>query len=158
MAESNLRIVNYLDLTLNLNDGSFRSCDKPDDISQYINKESNHPLDLIKHLAASIEKRLSNNSSNEKIFQELAIYHEDTSNKAGYIDKVAHYPPGASNLENKDKNRQWSVTWFNLPYSKSITTRIGQSFLYLIDVHFPKNHTFSKIFNRNKVKVSYSCM
>ena len=26
-----------------------------------------------------------------------------------------------------------------------------------MDTHFPKNHTFKKIFNRNKVKVSYSC-
>ena len=30
-AESNLRIVNYLDVTLNLNDGSFRPCDKRGD-------------------------------------------------------------------------------------------------------------------------------
>ena len=42
MAEPNLRIVNYLDVTLNLNDGSFRPYDKPDDIIQYINKEFNH--------------------------------------------------------------------------------------------------------------------
>ena len=61
-AESNLKIVNYLDVTLNLNDGSFRPCDKSDDIARYINKELNHPPNLIKHLSASIEKQLSNNS------------------------------------------------------------------------------------------------
>ena len=60
-AESNLKTVNYLDLTLNLNDGSFRPCDKSDDIIQYINKEFNHPPNLIKHLPASIEKGHSNN-------------------------------------------------------------------------------------------------
>ena len=43
LAESNLRIINYLDVTLNLNDGSFRPCDKSDDIIQYINKEFSHP-------------------------------------------------------------------------------------------------------------------
>ena len=32
--ESSLRIVNYLDVTLNLNDGSFRPYHKPDDIIQ----------------------------------------------------------------------------------------------------------------------------
>ena len=32
VAESNLRIVNYLDVTLNLSDGSCRPCDKPNDI------------------------------------------------------------------------------------------------------------------------------
>ena len=83
VAESNLRIVNYLNVTLNLNDGSFRPCHKLDDIIQYINKESNHPPNLIKHLQASIEKRLSNNSPEEKIFKESAIYYEDTLNKAG---------------------------------------------------------------------------
>ena len=133
VAECNLRIVNYLDVTLNLNDGSFRPCDKPDDIIQYINKEFNHPPNLIKHLPASIEKRLSNNSFDEKIFQESAIYYEDTLNKAGYIDKVAYHAPSTSNQENKNKNRQRNVIWFNLPCSKSVTTRIDQSFLYLID-------------------------
>ena len=65
--ESNLRIVSYLDLTLNLNNGSFKPSHKADNIIGYINKESNHPLSLIKHLSASIEKRLSNNSSDKQI-------------------------------------------------------------------------------------------
>ena len=56
MAGSNLRIVNYLNVTLNLNDGSFRPHHKPDDIIQYVNKESNHPLNIIKHRPASVEK------------------------------------------------------------------------------------------------------
>ena len=42
VAESNLKVVNYLDVTLNLSDGSCRPCDKPNDI-QYINEEFNHP-------------------------------------------------------------------------------------------------------------------
>ena len=108
LAESNLRIVNYLDVTLNLNDGYFRPCDKPD-IIQYVNKEFNHPPNLIKYLPASIEKRLSNNSFVEKIFQESAIYYEDTLNKAGYLDQVVFHAPSASNLENKNKNCQRNV-------------------------------------------------
>ena len=153
VAESNLRFVNYLDVTLNNDDGSFRPCGKPDDI-QYISKEFNYRLNLIKHLPASVEKRLSNNSFDEKIFQESAIYYEDTLNKARYLDKVVYHTPSASNQENKNKNCQRNVLWFNLPCSKSVTTRMGQSFLYLIDIYFPKNHTFNKIFNRNNVKGS----
>ena len=119
-----------------------------------MNKEFNHPLNLMKHLPASVEKRLSNNSFDEKIFQESAIYYEDTLNKAGYIDKVAYPAPSVSNQENKNKNRQWNVILFNRRCSKSVTTRIGQSFLYLIDIHFPKNYTFNKIFGRNNVQAS----
>ena len=154
MAESNLRIVNDLDVTLNLNNGSFRSCDKPDDIIQYINKEFKHPPNIIKHLPVSAEKGLSNNSFVEKIFQESAIYYEDTLNKAGYFDKVVYNVPSASNQGNKNKNRERNLLWFNLPSSKSVTTRIGQSFLYLLGIHFPKNYTFNKISNRNNVKAS----
>ena len=103
MAESNWRIVNYLKGTLNLKDGSFRTCNKPDDIIQYISKEFNHPPNLIKYLPSSIEKWLSSNSSDEKIFQESAIYYEDALNKPGYIDKVAYHAPSASNQKTKTK-------------------------------------------------------
>ena len=138
-AESNLRIVNYLDVTLNLNNGSFKPYHKPDNI-QYINKESNDPPGIIKHMPVSIEKRLSNNSSDEKIFKEAAIYYEDTLNKAGYMNKLVYHTPSASNQENKNKNRQRNVIWFNPPYSKSVTARIGKSFCTYFP--FPKKPHF----------------
>ena len=58
MTESDIRIVNYLDMTLNLNDSSFKPYLKPDGITEYINEESNHPPNRIKGLPASIGKRL----------------------------------------------------------------------------------------------------
>ena len=154
MAESNLRIVNYLDVILNLNNSSFKPYHKPDDIIQYIVKESNHPPSIIKHLVVSIEKQLSNNSSDEKNIKRSSYL----LNKPGYINKLVYHTPSAGNQENKNKNCQRNVIWFNPPYSESVTTRIGQSFLHLLDTHFPKNHIFNKIFNRNKVKVSNSSM
>ena len=140
-------------MTLNLNNGSFKPYHKPDDIIQYINKESNHTPSIIEHLPASLEKRLSNNSSDEKIFKGAATYYEDTLNKASYINNLVYHTPSTSNQENKNKSRQRNVIWFNPPYSKNVATRIGQSFLHLIDTHFRKTHIFNKIFNRNKVKV-----
>ena len=50
-----------------------------------------------------------------------------------------------------------NITWFNPPYNKNVITKIGHKFLHLITKHFPKQHKFNKIFNRNTVKVSYSC-
>ena len=105
LAKSNLRIVNYLDVTLNPNNGSFKPYHKPDAFIQYSNKESNHPPSIIKHLLASIEKRLSSNSSDEKIFKEAAIYHEDALNKAGYINKLIYHTPSASNQEKSSMER-----------------------------------------------------
>ena len=56
------------------------------------------------------------------------------------------------------RNRQRNVIWFNPPFSKNVKTNIACSFLHLVDTHFPAGHKLHKIFNRNTVKVSYSCM
>ena len=50
------------------------------------------------------------------------------------------------------------IIWFNPPYSKSVATNVGKHFLKLLEKHFPKHHKFRKIFNKNTVKVSYSCL
>ena len=39
-----------------------------------------------------------------------------------------------------------------------VKTNIAKKFLQLVDKHFPVNHNLHKAFNRNNVKVSYSCM
>ena len=57
----------------------------------------------------------------------------------------------------KKNNRNRKVFWFNPPYSKQVSTNIAKHFLSLLDQHFPKQHRLYKIFNRNNVKVSYSC-
>ena len=50
------------------------------------------------------------------------------------------------------------IIWFNPPYSKHVKTNIGKIFMKLISKHFPKQHKYYKIFNKNTVKLSYSCM
>ena len=35
---------------------------------------------------------------------------------------------------------------------------MGKTFLQLLSKHFPKDHEMHKIFNKNNVKISYSCM
>ena len=47
---------------------------------------------------------------------------------------------------------------FNPPYSRNVQTNVGKSFLRLISKPFPASHKYHKIFNKNTVKVSYSCM
>ena len=48
-----LKIVNDLDITLNLKNGSFRPYHKPDDQMQYIRTESNHPPNIIQQIPLS---------------------------------------------------------------------------------------------------------
>ena len=53
--ECNMKIVNYLDVTFNLNDGTYRPYQKTDNIIQYINVESSHPPNIIKQTPKAIE-------------------------------------------------------------------------------------------------------
>ena len=50
------------------------------------------------------------------------------------------------------------IIWFNPPYSKNVLTKVGNQFLKLINKHFPRHPKLYKLFNKNNVKVSYSCM
>ena len=156
IAESNQKIVNYLDITLNLKDGTFRPYHKPGDQMQYIHTESNHPPNIIKHIPASIETRSSNLSSTETIFKESTTHYENNLRQSGYNKKQSYKPTDTKHQKHSKHKRK--VTWFNPPFSKNVSTKIGKSFLSLLDLHFPRNHIYSSIFNRNKIKVSYSCM
>ena len=44
----NMKIVNYLDVTLNLKDGSYRPYKKPNEETNYIHVNSDHPPILFK--------------------------------------------------------------------------------------------------------------
>ena len=46
----------------------------------------------------------------------------------------------------------------NPPISRSVKSNVDRIFLRLLSKHFPRNHTTHKIFNRNTVKISYSCL
>lgn len=153
--ECNKKIVNYLDITLNLNDGTYRPYSKPDNKLQYINTQSNHPPNVIKQIPRTIEQRLSNHSSNERIFDQAKQPYEKALKESGYNTKLTYQPTKASN--NRTKNRKRKITWFNPPFNQNVETKIARKFLQLIDKHFPKHHRLNKIFNRNTVKVSYSC-
>ena len=54
---------------------------------------------------------------------------------------------------------RWFVYWvFGWEMRHNVSTNIGHRFLTLVDKHFPKDHKLRKIFNRNTIKISYSCM
>ena len=47
---------------------------------------------------------------------------------------------------------------FNPPFSLNVKLNVAKMFLQLVDTHFPPANKLYKIFNRNSVKVSYSCI
>ena len=53
--QCNLKIVDYLDVTFNLTDSSYRPFNKTNNEINYIHKQSNHPPSIIKQLPLSVE-------------------------------------------------------------------------------------------------------
>ena len=153
----NLKIVDYLDVTFNLNDGSYRPYHKPNDELMYVHQESNHPPAITKQLPLSIQARLRSLSSSKEIFDESVKPYQEALNRSGY-KHILKYEDEPAVKKRRRGNRQRDIIWFNPPYSKSVKTNVGKYFLKLLEKHFPKRHKMSKIFNRNTVKISYSCM
>ena len=74
--ECNRKVANYLEVTFKLKDGIYKPYHKRDNKITYISVQSSHPPNIIKQLPKTIEQRLSNNSSNETIFNEAAPPYE----------------------------------------------------------------------------------
>ena len=66
--DMNLKTANFLDCTFELDKGSFHPYKKDNNVLLYINHESNHPPCIKKQLPSTIEKRLSDLSSDIEIF------------------------------------------------------------------------------------------
>ena len=56
---SNLKIVNFLDLTLNLENGTFKPFCKSNCTSTYINVNSNHPRSIMKQIPNAVNQRIN---------------------------------------------------------------------------------------------------
>ena len=100
-------------------------------------------------------KVLSGLNSSEDIFNEAVPYYDDALKRSGYNHEFKYTPKQPNH---RRRNRKRNIIWFNPPYNNNVATDIGRQFLNLIKRHFPRNHKFYKIFNKNNVKVSYSCM
>ena len=87
MIECDLKVVNDLDVTFNLNDGSYR---KPNDETDYIHIQSDHPPPITKQLLQSIENRLSQLLLSKDILYETTPYYEQRLASCGYNEKLTY--------------------------------------------------------------------
>ena len=72
----NLKICNFLDVTLNLTDGTYYPYRKPNNETLYIDTNSNHPPTIIKHLPAAIGRRISDIPLNKELFNKAKPHYE----------------------------------------------------------------------------------
>ena len=123
----------------------------------YVHKQSNHPPSILRNIPESINKRLLEISSDKECFDKSKGAYQDALNKTVYKYNLSYKAP-TPDAPRMSRNRQRNILWFNPPYSQNVETKVGKCFLSLTDQHFPKSNQLHKIFNRNTLKLSYSCM
>ena len=153
--KTNLQIVDFLDVTFNLLDETYKPYKKPNDQPLYVNTSSNPPPQIIKQLPISISNRLSNNSSNKQVFDMSKGEYEKALRESGYKNVSLIYTD-KKDIKQK-RNPSHNIIWFNPLFNKNVSTNVAKRFLNLLDEHFPKANKLHAIFHRNTVKVSYSC-
>ena len=153
--EINLKRVNFLDVTLDLESGLYKPYRKPGDRPLYVSADSNHPPLILQNIPAGIERRLSDNSSNEEVFKEAIPIYQAELERCGFSHQLK-FNPRNENVVKKCRKRK--ITWFNPPYSMDVATNVGKEFLTLVDFHFPPGHVLHSVLNRSTVKVSYRCL
>ena len=147
--------TNFLDVTFDLSNDTYKPYRKPNDEPLYIHRSSNHPPSILRQLPISINNRINTLSSNKDIFENAAPTYNEALKKSNFPTQLSFEPKNTN--ANTTCNRKRNTIWFNPPYSKNVKTHIAHEFLNLIDKHFPPNSKLSKIFNRHTIRVSYSC-
>ena len=154
--EANKKVVNYLDVTMDLNQSSYRPYLKPDNTPLYVNAMSNHPPAVIRTIPKGINHRLSTISSNEDEFKTSTKVYQEALEKSGH-NHTLEFKPDEEN-HRRSRTRKRNITWFNPPFDSGVKTNVGGQFLKIINESFPRGHILQKIFNKNTLKLSYSCM
>ena len=156
--EANKTIVNFLDVTLNQANGSYMPYIKTNNVPHYVHSKSNHPPTILKNIPESINRRLSEISSDEESFKKAAAQYQHRINDSGYDYELKFKPPLNTHPAKLRRSCARNIIWYNPPYSRNVSTNIGREFFKILDEEFPNDHPLHKIFNRNTVKMSYGCM
>ena len=148
-----LHQTDFLDVTFDLPTGRYWPFCKPSNDPLYIHAKSNHPPTILKHLPNAICSRLCSISSDSQAFNKAKPPYENALKNSGHQSDMEYTIP-----QRKSRNRKRNVIWFNPPFNQNVTTNVARNFLELVDKHFPHHHRYHKLFNRNNVKNSYSCL
>ena len=121
--ETNLHSTKYLDVTFNLKTGKYYPYRKQNKSLQYIHKQSNHPLSIIKRIPSIISKRLSDISSEKEHFEKAATIYYEVLRNSGFNETLKFSP-----IIPTRRQRGRNIIWFNLPFSSNVKTNVGKLF------------------------------
>lgn len=154
---SDVKTVNFLDVNFDLRKGIYQPYRKENSNPIYVHPLSNHPKSIIRHIPKSISKRISDNSSNLETFNKHKYFYNRALKDSGYKNTQIEFIEPTHPNTNTNRNRKRKILWYNPPFNLKLKTNLGMKFLNLIKKHFPINNILHKIFNKNTIKLSYSC-
>ena len=157
--KTNLKTLGFLDVRLDLTNNTYQPYRKPNRETVYIKKHSNHPPNILKDLPKAINKRITDISCNQDIFDTAKSTYEEALSKSRFNEELKYNNKDRKGqTRNKEKRkRRRKIIGFNPPFSLSVKTNIGKLFFKMLKKNFPKSNLFSKIFNKDTIKISYSC-
>ena len=87
-SETNLKIVIFLDVTLNLSTGKYQPYNKPDNEPLYIDVNFNHPPNIAKNFLDIILKRVNKPSFDEHVFNSTKDIYNNALENSVYRQNI----------------------------------------------------------------------
>ena len=109
----NLKVVDFLDLTLGLNLGTYKTFNKPNNTPLYVHKQSSHPPNVTKNVALAVNRRIASNSSSKELFEETVGPFQQALKNSGYNHKMSFEIPQPKSKNKRSKKRKY--IYFNPP-------------------------------------------
>ena len=108
--ETNMKTVDFLDITFDLNEENFKPYRKPNSEILYVDKQSNHPQTILKEIPNSVNQRLNHISSTKKEFDETKIDYENALKSSGYQKELnfENTPTQKNNKKAKTEKGKYS--------------------------------------------------
>ena len=105
--EINLDSTDFLDVHMNLKDGTHRAFHKPNSTPIYIDVGSNHPEIIKKRLPGMIGKRLSKLCSTKESFDQEKVLYQEALKKSGHKEELQYIPAAAAVTKRRRQRTAW---------------------------------------------------
>ena len=119
-----------------------------------MDKRSNHPAYILNQVPKTINQRLNELSKSKYAFEKSRDIYQAALDKSMYKHKLVY----SEEKKKRKRQRRRKIVYYQPPFCRTVATNICKSFMGLVSKHFPKGHRYEKIFNKNKIRVSYCCM
>ena len=91
----------------------------------------NNPPNILKELPKAIDKRITDISCNQDIFDAAKTTYKQALRNSGFNEELKYKnKDGEEQIRNEEKRkRRRNIIWFNTPFSLSVKTKLENCFL-----------------------------